>query len=215
MKIKWLGHSCFLIQSDSGMRIITDPYNQVQGIKYAPIKEVADIVTISHDHFDHNAVSAVAGKPVVVKRSGNISVKGISFKCITSHHDEEGGKQRGSNIILCFTMDGVKICHLGDLGHPLNKSQLGEIGEVDILFIPIGGFFTIDARVASQICNELQPKITIPMHYKTAKLDFPVAGVNDFLMGKNNFRKLNSNELEIKFETLPSTPQIIVFALSS
>ena len=215
MKIKWLGHSCFLIESDSGMRIITDPYNQMQGIKYAPIKEIADVVTTSHDHFDHNAISAVAGKPVVVRQSGNSSVKGISFNGITSHHDEEGGKQRGSNIILCFTLDKVKICHLGDLGHPLNKSQLSEIGEVDILFIPIGGFYTIDARVASQICNELQPKITIPMHYKTAKLDFPIAGVDDFLMGKNNFRKLNSNEMEIKFETLPPDPQIIIFAVSS
>ena len=109
-------------------------------------------------------------------------------------------------------MDGIKICHLGDLGHTLTKSQVNDIGEVDVLLIPVGGFYTIDAGLASQICDELQPKIVIPMHYKTAKLDFPVTGVDDFLKGKSNFKKLASNELELKRETLPSEPEIIVFA---
>ena len=212
MKIKWLGHSCFLIQPDSGVRIITDPYNTVQGVKYSPLNESADIVTSSHDHYDHNAVSLIAGKPAVVKQSGNSNVKGIDFKGIASYHDDEGGKKRGTNVIFCFTVDGIKICHLGDLGHTLTKSQVNDIGEVDVLLIPVGGFYTIDAGLASQICDELQPKIVIPMHYKTAKLDFPVTGVDDFLKGKSNFKKLASNELELKRETLPSEPEIIVFA---
>src|SRR4030042_891485 len=163
MKLRWLGHSCFLITSEIGLRIITDPYNAVQGVKYEPVKETADIVTMSHDHFDHNNISSVAGKPELIKGNGVKNIKGIQFRGIASYHDESGGKQRGVNSIFCFSIDGINICHLGDLGHLLNGGQLKEIGEVDLLLIPVGGFYTIDAMVATQICNELKPKVAIPM----------------------------------------------------
>jgi L-ascorbate metabolism protein UlaG (beta-lactamase superfamily) len=215
MKLKWLGHSCFLITSETGLKIITDPYGTVQGVNYEPVKETADIVTVSHDHFDHNAVSSVAGKPELVKNIGAKNVKGIQFKGIATYHDEAGGKQRGANTILCFSVDGIKICHLGDLGHPLNSGQLKEIGDVDLLLIPVGGYFTIDARVATQICNDLKPRVIVPMHYKTAKLDFPVAGVDDFLKGKGNVKRLDRNEIELKAETLPGESEILVLKPAS
>ncbi len=210
MKVKWLGHSCFLIQSDTGIKIITDPYNTSQGIHYAPLKQTADIVTTSHDHFDHNAVESVLGKPAIVKQSGSITVKGIDFTGFISCHDTEGGKRRGNNIIFCFTVDKIRICHLGDLGHVLSNSQVDDIGKIDILLIPVGGYFTIDAEEAGQISERLQPKIIIPMHFKTEKLDFPIADVNDFIKRKNNVRKLTTDDLELYQSTLPTTPQIVV-----
>lgn len=215
MKLKWLGHSCFLISSETGLRIITDPYGTGKGIKYAPIKETADIITVSHDHFDHNAVSSVRGKPEIIKDSGIRIVKGIQFKGIVTYHDESSGKQRGTNTIFCFSMDGIKICHLGDLGHLLSPGQLKEIGDVDLLLLPVGGYYTIDARLATQIYTELRPKVAVPMHYKTPKLDFPITGADDFLAGKEGVKKLNSSEIEFKKEALPTMPEIVILEPAS
>lgn len=215
MKLKWLGHACFLIASETGLRIITDPYGTVQGVKYGPIKEAADIVTMSHDHFDHNAVSSVAGKPELVRSSGTRTVKGIQFKGVACYHDDSSGKQRGSNIIFCFAVDGIKVCHLGDLGHALSSEQIKEIGDVDVLLIPVGGFYTIDARVATQVCHDSKPKVIMPMHYKTAQLDFPIAGVDDFLAGKKSVKKLDASEVEFKAGVLPTATEIIVLKSAS
>ena len=211
MKIKWLGHACFLITSETGLKIITDPYTSGGGVGYAPVNEAADIVVVSHDHFDHNAVSSVPGKPEVVKDGGVKDVKGIQFKGIATYHDESQGGERGTNTVFCFSVDGLKLCHLGDLGHRLSREDVAEIGGVDVLFIPVGGFFTIDANVASQVCDDLKPKVVVPMHYKTPKLDFPVAGVEDFVKGKKNVRTLNSSEAEFKLGELPGATEIVVF----
>ncbi len=210
MKLKWLGHSCFLIISETGLRIITDPYPQGSGLNYSPINEAADIVTVSHDHFDHNNISAVSGKPEVITGNGVKNVKGIQFKGIATHHDESQGKERGTNTIFCFSVDGIKLCHLGDLGHRLSKEQIAEIGALDILFIPIGGVFTIDAKMASTVSDDLKPKVVIPMHCKTHKCDWPLNTIEDFLAGKKNVKKLNSNETEFKAGKLPEATEIVV-----
>ncbi len=210
MKVKWLGHACFLITSEAGLKIITDPYIEGSGIKYSPVNESADIVTVSHDHFDHNNVSAVKGNPEVVKSSGTKTVKGVQFKGVPTYHDESKGSQRGNNIVFCFTIDGIKICHLGDLGHSLSKEEITEIGTVDVLLIPVGGFFTIDSKVATQVCESLRPRVIVPMHFKTSKLDFPIAQVDDFLAGKPNVKKLNTSEVEFKASGLPTTSEIVV-----
>ncbi len=215
MKLKWLGHACFLITSKTGVRIITDPYSAVQGVRYAPIKEAADIVTMSHDHFDHNAVASLAGKPELIKSSGIKAVKGIQFKGIGSYHDDSSGKKRGSNIICCFAVDGIRLCHLGDLGHALDSGQIKEIGIVDVLLVPVGGFYTIDAKMATQVCNDLKPKVIVPMHYKTPQLDFPIAGVDDFLAGKKSVKKLDTSEVELTASALPSAAEIIVLKPAS
>lgn len=208
MKIKWLGHAAFLITSDSGTRIITDPYKTGGDLKYGKIQESADIVTISHDHFDHNNVAAVQGNPQVVK--GTTEAKGIKFKGIPTYHDEAAGSKRGNNTILCFEVDGVKVCHMGDLGHELSHKQVTELGKIDILFIPVGGFFTIDAKTANQVGDQLGPRVIIPMHFKNDKCAFTITGVDEFLRGKSNVARLDSSEIEFKSEELPTSTQVIV-----
>jgi len=210
MIIKWLGHSCFLITSERGLRVIMDPYSVGGGINYSPIKETADIVVVSHDHFDHNAVSAVRGKPEVVKGSGIKTVRGIRFSGVATYHDTSQGKQRGANTVFCFSLDDIKLCHLGDLGHLLSQAQINEIGAVDILFIPTGGFYTIDAADASKVCDQLKPKVIIPMHFKTARCDFPISGVEDFIHGKRNVKKMDSSQIEFKLGELPAATEVVV-----
>ena len=208
MKIKWLGHATFLITSDSGTRIITDPYETGSDLKYGRIKESADIVTVSHDHWDHCNVSSVQGNPQVVK--GTTEAKGIKFKGIPTYHDDAGGSQRGSNTIFCFEVDGVNVCHIGDLGHRLSAEQVTELGKIDILIIPVGGFYTIDAKVASQVCDQLKPGVIIPMHYKDDKCGMPIAGVDEFLRGKSDVTRLDASEFEFKSGELPPSTQIMV-----
>lgn len=210
MKVKWLGHACFLISSDTGTRIITDPYATGGGISYGEIKETAEIVTVSHGHGDHNNAKAVRGNPALVNRVGTTEVKGMKFQGTPTAHDDAGGKLRGSNIIFCFEVDGIKVCHLGDLGHQLDEKQIAELGKIDILLIPVGGYYTIDAKVATQVVDKLAPGLVIPMHFKTAKCDFPITGVNDFLQGKTNVTRLEVPEAEFKAEHLPTSTQIIV-----
>jgi len=208
MKLKWLGHSAFVITSDTGIKIITDPYATDDRLNYGEIKESADIVTVSHDHFDHNNVSAVRGNPEIAR--GTTEIKGIKFRGIPTYHDEAKGQQRGKNTIFCFEVDGTKVCHLGDLGHTLGDKQIAEIGEVDILLIPVGGLYTINAMAASQICDQLKPRVIIPMHYKTNKCSLPIGGVDEFLQGKRNVSRLDASEVELKSGKLPADTQVIV-----
>ena len=210
MKIKCLGHAAFVITSDAGLKIITDPYAPSPGLTYGEITESADIVTVSHGHTDHGNVAAVRGNPEVVRRTGRSTAKGIEFNGIASYHDDAQGRLRGNNIIFCFELDGIKVCHLGDLGHLLDDKQLAEIGSVDIVLIPVGGFFTIDARAASQVCDQLKPKVIIPMHYRTEKSFPDIAGVDEFIKGKSNVTRQDSSEVEFKAGKLPATSQIIV-----
>lgn len=192
------------------MRIITDPYTVGGGIAYSPINETADVVLISHDHGDHSNVSAVQGNPDVIKGSGPHTAGGVQFRGIATYHDGAQGKQRGANTIFCFTMDDIKLCHLGDLGHALTAEQVKEIGAVDVLFVPVGGFYTIDASEAGKVCALLDPRLVIPMHFKTAGCAFPIAGVDDFLKGKEHVHRAGSSEIEIEREALPLAAEIVV-----
>ncbi|MCK4791591.1 MAG: MBL fold metallo-hydrolase [Desulfobacteraceae bacterium] len=207
MKIRFLGHSCFLIVSDTGIRIITDPYHTGEEFTLTEIKESADIVTVSHEHPDHNNTGAVQGNPLVLTKQANVN--GMEFTAVQSYHDEAGGKERGGNLIFTFEVDGIKICHLGDLGHQLDDSQLATIGKVDILIVPVGGGFTIDGAGATEVCNQINPKVIIPMHYKTAGLPF-LADIGDFLKGKNNVTNSSGSMVEFTCDKLPERPQIIV-----
>ena len=210
MKIKWLGHSCFLITSKEGTRVITDPYAVGGGINYSPIEETADVVVVSHGHGDHSNVSAVQGQPEVVRGDGTKTAKSIQFKGVATYHDASQGKQRGPNTVFCFTIDGIKLCHLGDLGHVLDPQQVTEIDSVDILLVPVGGYFTIDASEASQLCNQLKPKLVIPMHFKTPKCAYPIADVEDFIRGKKDVRSVAGSELDLEQEKLPAATEIVV-----
>jgi len=208
MKIKWLAHAAFLITADSGTRIITDPYKVEDNLKHSEIKEASDIVTISHAHSDHNNVAAVRGNPRVVQDTSE--VKDIKIKSIPTAHDDTGGTQRGKNTVFCFEVDGINVCHTGDLGHLLTEEQAAAIGKVDVLILPVGGHFTIDAKAAGRVCDQLKPKVIIPMHFKTDKVVLPIAGVDVFLEGKNNVTRSDGSEIELKAGDLPDNARIIV-----
>jgi len=212
MKIKYLAHASFLITSQDNTRIITDPYTVGQGIKYGAIKEKADIVTVTHSHGDHSNSKSIPGDPVIVQETGSRTVKGIKIKGIPVFHDEAQGSKRGKNIVFCFEIDGLNLCHAGDLGHQLSPSQLAELGAVDILLIPVGGFFTIDAREASEVVKSINPRVVIPMHYKTSKADYPIAPVDDFLKDKKNVKRSSASEMEFTKANLPKGTEIVVLS---
>jgi L-ascorbate metabolism protein UlaG (beta-lactamase superfamily) len=212
MKIQWLGHASFLLTAEDGTRIITDPYTPgAFGLDYAPIAAEADIVTVSHEHADHNDVAGVKGKPQVVRGVGAHEAKGIRFKGVAAYHDTATGSQRGENTIFCFEVDGVKVCHLGDLGHPLDDRAVAEAGPVDVLFVPVGGNFTVDAAVANRVCDRLKPKIVIPMHFQNDRCpNFPVAGVDDFTALRSSVKRIDGSEITVRKEELPATVETVV-----
>ncbi len=212
MKIKFLGHAAFLITSEKGVRIITDPYKPGcygGGIKYNPITEEADIVTISHEHDDHNETN-IKGNPVFIRGSDKREIKGIRISGHEVYHDKSSGKERGRDVIFNMEIDGINVVHLGDIGHIISQSDAEKIGRVDILLIPVGGYFTIDSKEAEAIINLLNPKVVIPMHFKTSKCDFPIAPVEEFTKDKQ-IKKIDG-ELEIKKSDLPS--RTIIYVLS-
>jgi len=212
MKVKWLGHACFAITSETGTKVITDPYTPgAFGLNYGYIDEEADIVTVSHDHADHNNVSAVKGKPQLVKGGGSHSSKGVEFRGIACYHDGARGKERGPNTIFCFSLDGVRVCHLGDLGHRLTEQNQADVGAIDLLLVPVGGNFTIDAKVAAETCRILNPRVAIPMHFRNERCpEFPVAGVDDFVGLMKTVRREDTSEAEFRSDTLPETMEVVV-----
>lgn len=212
MKVKWLGHASFLLTSKEGLRVISDPYSREpwEGLNYDEIEEEADIVLVSHEHFDHNNTSAVKGEPETIRGAGIHQARGLEFKGVSSFHDTSEGKERGPNTIFCFTLDGIRLCHAGDLGHILSEKQVAEIGEVDVLFPPVGGFFTIDAKEATQVIEQLRPRLVIPMHFKTPKCRLPISSVEDFLKGKERVRKVGESEVELESSELPEPTEFWV-----
>jgi L-ascorbate metabolism protein UlaG (beta-lactamase superfamily) len=210
MKIKWLGHSCFLITSSKGTRIITDPFAVDKATTYKEVTLEADIVTSSHDHFDHNHVGPIRGNPVILKDGGERTVKDIDISTVHTWHDEHGGKERGPNLVFCFKVDGVKICHMGDTGERLQKPHLDAMGKVDVLLMPIGGVFTLDFGPAMEQCQAVNPAIVIPMHYKTEHCAWLKWTVDDFIKGQPNVKKLDTDEVEIVAGKLPKPIEIVV-----
>ncbi|NLH48746.1 MAG: MBL fold metallo-hydrolase [Myxococcales bacterium] len=211
MKIRWNGHSSFTITTANGTVIVLDPYEPGAfggGIAYRPIDVKPDIVVISHDHADHNYTAGFK-KPFIEVRQ-NADVNGIVFRALETFHDEVQGAKRGRNLIFIIKTDGMILCHLGDLGHKLSDAQLKEIGKVDVLMGPIGGFYTIDARTAAEVVSRINPRIFIPMHFKTDKCKFPISPVADFLAGKSNVKQLAADELEMTADKLPHVGEIIV-----
>jgi len=213
MKIKWYGHAAFLITSDQGTKIMIDPYEPGAfggQLSYGKIKDQVDIVLTSHDHADHNYTKDLPGTPQIVKGSGSKTAKGISIKGISTYHDPSQGSERGTNTIFTLKIDNLQLCHLGDLGHLLSDKELAEIGPVDILLIPVGGFFTIDPKEATRVAEQIKPKILIPMHFKTAKCGFSIAPVEDFLKGKTNTKRPKASEATFDKATLPQQMEIVV-----
>jgi len=211
LQIRWHGHACFEITND--VTLVTDPHDG-KSIGIPAPSVTGDIILVSHDHYDHNSVKTVekeGSKVMIDERKKNIS--NVEIRGIESFHDECCGEKRGGNIIFKFTMDDVTFCHLGDLGHELDEDAVQKIGDVDILFIPIGGTFTVDAERAWNIINVIKPKIAIPMHYKIGGLSLPIAGIDPFLE-RDKYKVLKvGNEIDIEKEDLPEEPEIWTFTL--
>lgn len=179
MQLTWYGHSCFLLESDEKTRILTDPCSPDTGYDLHDIP--ADVVTVSHDHYDHNCIAAAAGDPVIVSDPGAHFVCGVSITGFPTWHDEVQGKKRGANILYRIELDGIRVLHLGDLGHVPDQALIDAIGPVDVLLCPIGGTFTIDAAQAVEVAHLFKPRVFIPMHYLTPRLAFSIAGLDELL----------------------------------
>ena len=188
MKISYLGHSSFLLSS-GGMDIVTDPYGDI-GLVFPHTQ--ADAVTVSHDHFDHCNVGVVGGNPVVFSEAGSFELGDVKISAVERYHDEAQGRRRGKNLVFSFEMDGLMICHLGDIGEPFTQELLAKIPPMDILLIPVGGNYTIDASEAKKYVDAFTPKIVIPMHYRVGGLTVDISDAQPFLDLFENIEKAES-----------------------
>lgn len=177
MYITWLGQSCFKIQGKNAT-IITDPYQPAIGLTLPRL--TGDIVTVSHQHKDHNNVGAVSGNPFIVTTAGEYEIKSVFIQGIPSWHDEKDGNERGANTIFLFNLEEMKLAHLGDLGTVLSDKQLEKLEGVDVLLVPVGGVYTIDAKKAAEVINQVEPRVVIPMHYQISGLAYKLQPVSRF-----------------------------------
>ncbi len=205
-KINWAGQSCFQISvsnsRDHSADIVIDPFSEEIGLKVPSFS--ADILLVTHQHHDHNNVKAVKGTPFVISGPGEYEVKEVFIKGIPAFHDDSEGKERGINTIYTIEAEGLRFCHLGDLGQKqLADEQLEKIGNIDILMIPIGGTYTIDSAQAQRIISQIEPKIVIPMRYELPKLKIKLDDVGKFLkvMGKNSV--VPQDKFTVKSSALP------------
>ena len=213
VRIKYIGMSCFIITSSNGTKIILDPCDGLG-------KEPADIATVSCGHYFHCDVWNVAGFPYIYKRTEPAEILGIPFRGVSTRHMEmaEGQKIRpGENYVICFEVDGINICHLGALGHKLSDAQVREIGKVDILMVPVGGVSTLPVADAVEVCGQLNPRVIIPMNYRSEQLNYPSwSTVDEFMKimdrGGNVLRggRRGFGVMEFKSSELPSETQVIV-----
>jgi len=215
VKITYFGHSAFLLESADGTRVIIDPYRSGAyggALRYGAINERADAVVASHEHDDHGATDTIPGKPRVFVHPSEEQVGPWRIKGVDVYHDTESGKSRGKNTIIILDDGDLRLAHLGDLGHPLDDATVEAIGPVDVLLVPVGGHFTIDHRQAAEVVQSLAPRVIIPMHYKTDKVDFPITAVEPFLSTQTAVEKKSQPTLELTRASLPIERTTIVLA---
>ena len=207
MDISWLGHSCFRIKG-SHDTVITDPYSPSLG--YSLGKPTARIVTVSHQHEGHSYVQGIGGEPRLVTGPGEYEISGVLVIGIATFHDGERGRKRGRNTVYVMEIDEVSVCHLGDLGHVLTAEQVEEIDNVDVLLLPVGGVSTIDASMATEVVRQLEPKVVIPMHYKTQALSWELEPVERFLK-EIGVKEVNPQpKLSVTKSSLPASTQVFL-----
>jgi len=221
--LTWYGHATFLMKTGDGVKVLMDPANP--GIIKADLNEPVDLVTVSHEHGDHNYVAMAKGNTVVLRGLSGTDyskidevIKGVHVRTVASFHDNQGGAQRGKNAIFIFELPGLRVVHAGDLGHVLSDSQVKEIGTPDILLMPVGEVYTLDLQSVIEVVNQLHPKVLIPMHYSPANT---VGGLK--LGTVEEFLKVAGSSFDVKYsghsETfvagkLPSKTTIIVMKTS-
>ncbi len=180
MNIRYMGHACFFIETESGARLLTDPYDRTVG--YPMPRLAADVVTVSHDHHDHNYTAMAEGNPVVVDCEVPITVSGVTIEAYGCYHDDAQGGKRGKNLLMRIRADGLNVCHCGDLGHMPDQALIDSLGEIDVLMLPVGGVYTLDAAGVWAVAQRLKPRVVIPMHYRTDVVCYQeLAPVEDFL----------------------------------
>ena len=207
MEITWLGHSCFRIRG-SRTTIITDPYPPDLG--YSLGKPTARIVTVSHQHSGHSYVQGVGGEPRLVTSPGEYEIGGVLIMGIATFHDREKGKKRGKNTVYLIEADEISICHLGDLGHVLTTEQVEELGNVDVLLLPVGGVSTLNASMAVEVVRQLEPRVIIPMHYKTEALTRELEPVERFLKEMGVEQVDSRPRLSLGKTSLPASTQVFL-----
>ena len=212
MDINWLGQACFKLKGKQAS-LVLDPYSNKIGFRLPKVE--AEVVTVSHDHYDHNAAAEVSGNPFVIDGPGEYEIKGINVVGVSSFHDNKKGQERGKNILYSVRMDGLNIAHLGDLGQDqLSAEQIDSLGNVDILMIPVGAVYTIDASTATKIVASLEPSLIIPMHYQDEDSSVDLEPVQKFLkeMGKEEIEPIK--KLTVTKDRLPSETQVVVLEKS-
>jgi len=213
MRITWYGHSAFLVEAENGTRVILDPYRSGAyggALRYDPIEEPADAVVSSHTHDDHGAVDTIPGNPQVLIEPTSAAVRTVTIRGVPAYHDARGGAERGDMTLLVLEDEGLRVVHLGDLGHELDQDTIDRIKTPDVLLIPVGGHFTIDAATAARVVDSLAPRIVVPMHYKTDKCDFPIASVEDFLATQHVVIRLATSTFTVTIADLPVTRTVYV-----
>ena len=210
MKIEYLGHSCFKLTESTGTSIVCDPYSDEIG--YAMRRVSGDAVTVSHGHYDHNAVQNVDGAPLLIDGGQNNGLAGVEINSIKSFHDTSRGKKRGENTIFKFRMDGIDVCHLGDLGEKCSSDLIETLLPVDVLLIPVGGTYTIDAEMAKEYVDRIMPDIVIPMHYRTRDCKLDIDRVDEFtgLFDSDSVEESEKCGIELSRKDLTGETRIIV-----
>ena len=201
IEIRYLGHSGFYVRTKTG-RVIFDPFAPEVGFKMKKVE--ADVVFVSHGHYDHSYVEGVGGDPVIIFGPGEYEVKGVKGRGFKTYHDKEKGTKRGENTVYLVQVEDVNLVHLGDLGHVLDERIVEEMGEVEVLFVPVGGFYTMELSDVVKVIEQIEPRIIVPMHYKTkehAEEFKQVQGIKPFLqeMGVKDYQVVD--KLVLKKDT--------------
>jgi L-ascorbate metabolism protein UlaG (beta-lactamase superfamily) len=207
MEITWYGHSCFRIREKDTV-VVTDPFGKDTGYTRPPIR--ADVITISHDHPGHNNQVGFRGEHKVFAAPGEYEVNGVFITGISTFHDARSGSARGPNVVFLFDFDGLSVCHLGDLGHVLNQGQVEALGDVDVLLVPVGAAHTLSLSQASEVISQIEPRLVIPMHYKTSAEKARLEPVDKFFKEMGAVPMPAQPELKVTKSGLPEETQIVL-----
>lgn len=207
VRVSWLGHAMFLLE-DTDSRLVTDPYGE--GVGYDLPDVEADIVLISHDHFDHCNAAVVKGDPVVIRSPEARETRGVRIEGFSSYHDQKEGAERGTNLIYRWKMGGIDFAHLGDLGHQLSQDIINGLEGTEVLFVPVGGTFTIDDAQAAQVVKALNPSIAIPMHFKTKACALPIKTADPFIERFSDVESAGKGPVYLSKQDLPEQTLILV-----
>jgi L-ascorbate metabolism protein UlaG (beta-lactamase superfamily) len=209
--IEWLGHCSFRIISESGLRILIDPFNETIGLKVAPYE--CDILLISHSHYDSSARHLVTTGYEEMSEKGSRIIEGITFKALQSYHDDRLGKDYGTVLVFIFELDGIKFGYLSHIGIRPKEAILDELKDLDICFVPVGGVLALDPTNARVLMNELKPKLIFPMHFSDRYLNFTLLGIGEFtrLMSKAlGTRRIDNWIYEVNKEEFPEEPEVVL-----